>query len=106
MFKDRTIVKRFSNISLDKINKIIKKYDLSKPTQSLVNRRNDTIKIQVIEDIIFEYKHLLENMQEPKDVEKERHKLIKFIKAFELLRNNSILTYLPEYEEFLRSYGY
>ena len=94
------------NISLDKINKIIKKYDLSKPTQSLVNRRNDTIKIQVIEDIIFEYKHLLENMQEPKDVEKERHKLIKFIKAFELLRNNSILTYLPEYEEFLRSYGY
>lgn len=94
------------DIVLDKINKIIKTYDLSRPTQSLVNRRNDTIKNSVIADIIFEYKHLLEIMQEPKDVEEERHKLIKFIKAFESLRNNSILDYLPEYENFLRRYGY
>jgi len=94
------------DVVLDKINKIIKTYDLSKPTQSLVNRRNDTIRNSVIADVIFEYKHLLETMQEPKDVEQERHNLIKFIKAFESLRNNSILTYLPEYEEFLRSYGY
>jgi hypothetical protein len=94
------------DVVLDKINKIIKTYNLSRPTQSLVNRRNDTIKNSVIADVIFEYKHLLETMQEPKDVEEERHNLIKFIKAFESLRNNSILNYLPEYEEFLRSYGY
>jgi hypothetical protein len=94
------------DIVLDKINKIIKTYNLSRPTQSLINRRNDTIKNSVITDIIFEYKHLLETMQEPVGVEEERHNLIKFIKAFESLRNNTILDYLPEYEEFLRSYGY
>lgn len=94
------------NVVLDKINKVIKTHNLSRPTESLVNRRNDTIKNSVIADIIFEYKHILENMQEPNDVEEERHDLIKFIKAFESLRNNTILDYLPEYEEFLRRYGY
>lgn len=91
---------------IDKINNIIEKYQLIKPAQSLVNRRNDNIKNQVIADVVFEYKHLLENMVEPEDVENQRHDTVKFIKAFESIRNNNILDYLPEYEEFLRSYGY
>lgn len=94
------------DLILHKIDDIIKKYDLSKPSQSLINRRNDNIKNAVIADVIFEYKYLLENMQKPKDAEQERYNLIKFIKAFESLRNNNILDYLPEYEKFLRSYGY
>jgi MoaA/NifB/PqqE/SkfB family radical SAM enzyme len=92
--------------ALDKINAVIKKYNLIKPDQSLINRRNDTIKDPVIADIIFEYKSLLENIQPPANLEQERYNTVKFIKAFESLRNNTILDYLPEYEEFLRSYGY
>ena len=60
----------------------------------------------MISDVIFEYKHLLETYQLPENIEEERYNLVKFIKAFENLRNNTILSYLPEYEEFLRSYGY
>ena len=91
---------------VDKIDKIIEKHQLTKPTQMVINRRNDNIKNQVIADVVFEYKHLLENMIEPINVEEERYNTVKFIKAFESLRNNTILDYLPEYEEFLRSYGY
>jgi hypothetical protein len=98
--------KNLLNTALDKINRIIEKYNLIKPRQSLINRRNDNIKNLVIADIIFEYKNLLENIQAPDDIEQQRYDLVKFIKAFESLRNNSILDYLPEYEEFLRSYGY
>jgi hypothetical protein len=98
--------KNLLNTALDKINRIIEKYNLIKPGQSLINRRNDNIKNLVIADIIFEYKNLLENIQAPDDIEQQRYDLVKFIKAFESLRNNSILDYLPEYEEFLRSYGY
>jgi hypothetical protein len=94
------------NLAVDKINRLIQKYNLVKPEESLVNRRNDNIKHLVIADIIFEYKTLLENMQVPINVEEERYNLVKFIRAFESLRGNNILNYLPEYEEFLRSYGY
>lgn len=94
------------DIILTKINKVIEKHQLIEPTHTVINRRNDNIKNQVIAGIIFEYKNLLVSMQTPSNVEQERINLVKFIKAFESLRNNSILTYLPEYEEFLRSYGY
>lgn len=42
----------------------------------------------------------------PPDVEKRRKELTRYLKSFEQIRNNSILDYLPEYEEFLRSYNY
>jgi hypothetical protein len=32
--------------------------------------------------------------------------LVKFLKILESNRNNSILTYLPQYEELFRSAGY
>jgi hypothetical protein len=60
----------------------------------------------VIADIVFEYKNLLTKMKIPDNVEDERYNMVKFIKAFESIRNNKILDYLPEYEEFLRSYDY
>jgi hypothetical protein len=60
----------------------------------------------VISNLIFEYKQLLEAIQVPLDSEQERKNLVKFTKAFEQLHHNNILEHLPEYEEFLRSYGY
>ena len=91
---------------IDKIDQVIIKYNLNKSAESLINRRNDNIKNLVIADVIFEYKNLLETMQAPKNAEEERYNLVKFVKAFESIRNNKILDYLPEYEKFLRSYGY
>ena len=91
---------------LSRINQVIQDYQLVLDSDVIVNRRDDNVIDPVITQVIFEYKHLLETIVAPADVEDERYKLIKFIKAFEQLRNNTILEYLPEYEEFLRSYGY
>ena len=91
---------------LAKINKLIDQHKLTKPADVIVNRRRDDLVDPVNESIIFEYKHILETYRAPKNVKEERLNLIKFIKAFESLRNNNILDYLPEYEEFLRSHGY
>jgi hypothetical protein len=91
---------------LDKINQIIQKYQLENTNEKIVNIRRDDLVDPVITQIIFEYKHLLENVQVPDNLEEERYDLVKYIQAFEQVHNNTILDYLPEYEEFLRSYGY
>ena len=91
---------------LAKIEKIISKYNITNFKTKTINRRNDNNKKYVIQEIIFEYKRLLENMQYPADRDQELIKLVRALKTFEQSRNNSILNYLPEYEEFLRSYGY
>ena len=92
--------------TIEKINQVITKHDLVSTGQTIVNRRREDLVDSVITDVIFEYKHLLENYQAPKNIEEDRYNLVKFIRAFESLRNNNILNYLPEYEEFLRRYDY
>ena len=94
------------NQILVKIDHLIGEYGLISNQNTILNRRREDLTISVITEIIFEYKHLLETYQTPSNVESERYDLVKWIKAFEQLRGNNILTYLPEYEEFLRSYGY
>lgn len=94
------------NDIVEKIDQVINKYNLTDPDADLVNRRNETVRTEVISKVIFEYRNAIRSLQPPADVEQERYNLVKFLKAFEQLRNNKILDYLPEYEEFLRSYGY
>jgi MoaA/NifB/PqqE/SkfB family radical SAM enzyme len=94
------------NQCLTKINQIISKYQLIKNNQVIINQRSEDLINPVITQIIFEYKTLLENYQVPDNIEEERYNLVKFIKAFETVHNNTIMDYLPEYEEFLRQYGY
>ena len=91
---------------LIKINNLINKHDLIPNNQTIINRRREDLTNPVIVDVIFEYKHLLETYKIPENIEQDRYNLIKFIKAFESIHNNNILEYLPEYEKFLRSYGY
>lgn len=91
---------------LVKINQVIQKYQLVENIQTIVNQRINLLIEPVISQIIFEYKQLLETYTVPENVEEERYNLVKYIRAFEQVHNNTILDYLPEYEEFLRSYGY
>lgn len=93
-------------VCLNKINAVIQKYGLIKDAEVIVNQRREDLIDPVITQVIFEYKHLFENIQVPDNLEEERQNLVKYIKAFEQVHKNSILDYLPEYEEFLRSYGY
>jgi len=89
-----------------KIDLIINKYNLKETNQTIINERRKDLIDPVINQLIFEYKHLLDKLVEPDDADSQRKDLIKFLKSFESIRKNNILTYLPEYEEFLRSYGY
>lgn len=91
---------------ITKIDKLIDQYELVESNEVIVNRRRDDLVNPVIRSVIFEYRDFLASYQLPNDVEEQRYKLVKFLKSFEILRDNPILNYLPEYEEFLRSYDY
>lgn len=96
------------NIRLDvlaKIQAIIDEYDIQ-PADKIINRRREDLVDPVISNVIYEYKHLLENINSTDNNNQQHTELVKYIKAFEQLRTNTILDYLPEYEEFLRSAGY
>lgn len=98
--------KELINQCLAKINQVIQKYQLIEDSQTIINRRREDLVNPVIAQVIFEYQHLLENLVAPTNVELDRYNLVKYIRAFEQVHKNTILDYLPEYEEFLRSYGY
>jgi sulfatase maturation enzyme AslB (radical SAM superfamily) len=69
----------------------------------VINTRDPNIaQVQIIQDL-QSYVNYLENSQD------ETHRLsdlVAYLKKLEGNRNNSILTYLPEYEELFRSAGY
>jgi len=69
----------------------------------IVNTRNkNTLKEQVWQDASSYYNYLQNESYDPI----LSQNLTKFVKLFESNRHNSILDYLPEYENFLRNHGY
>jgi hypothetical protein len=75
----------------------------SADSQQVVNIRNPSFaKTQVVQDL-DSYVSYLEN--EP-DESWRLPDLIKYLKQLESNRGNSVLTYLPEYEELFRTAGY
>lgn len=69
----------------------------------VVNVRNITFyQDQLVQDAVSYIKYFKEQDHE----EHRLPELVNFIKVLERSRNNSILTYLPEYEELLRPAGY
>jgi arginine deiminase len=88
------------------INQLIAEHGLVEPNTPIVNRRREDLVDPVISSIIFEYRNFLLSYDTPNNVDEERRDLVNFLQAFETLRNNKILNYLPNYEEFLRRSGY
>jgi sulfatase maturation enzyme AslB (radical SAM superfamily) len=71
-----------------------------------VNIRRPDLTGTVIGNVIAEYQTFLQDYAVPENADESRFKLVEFLKAFETLRNNSIIDYAPRYTEFLRHYGY
>lgn len=92
--------------TISRIDQVISDYGLMQPEDTIINRRREDLTTSVISSVIFEYKNFLSSFDSPENVDEERYNLVKFLQAFETIRNNNILMYLPNYEEFLRSYGY
>jgi len=91
---------------IGKLNRLVDRYNLQRSENIIINRRVPETVDSVIGEVVFEYVDFLTNYKEPDDIEESRNELIKYIHAYESIHNNKILDYLPEYEEFLRSYGY
>jgi len=94
----------FRQVAIDRLTNWIKKHDqYVKTSDKIINVRNpDTVRLYLIQDA-KSYLNYLEN----EDYETDRlPDLIEYLKLIESNRNNSILDYVPEYEEFLRSAGY
>jgi MoaA/NifB/PqqE/SkfB family radical SAM enzyme len=89
---------------IDKFEKLIDKHDL-KQTNIINTRRSDLID-QSTANLILEYYNFISNFKVPPDAEQSKNELVRSLKAFESIRNNSILDYAPRYENFLRSIGY
>lgn len=92
------------NTTLAKINQVIDRYQLEKTDQTNI-RRSDIIS-DVIANVIIDYRNFIRDYQPLLETEQLRTQLVTFIKAFESLRNNSILDHVPEYRNFLKDYGY
>ena len=72
-------------------------------SETIINIRNpNTIQAQLVQDL-SSYVNYLKN--EP-DESYRLPELVTWLKRIESNRGNSILTYLPEYEELFRSAGY
>ena len=70
---------------------------------TIVNARNpNTIPAQLVQDAQSYINYLTNEVYEPEYIPE----LVKYLKKIEGSRNNSILDYLPNYEEFLRNNGY
>jgi|DEB0MinimDraft_12_1074336.scaffolds.fasta_scaffold11198_4 MoaA/NifB/PqqE/SkfB family radical SAM enzyme len=91
-------------LTIEKLNAVINKNELSRA--KVVNIRDNNLTREVISTIAFTYVDFLENLVLPSDGEKQRHDLVTFLHGFESIRGNSILDYAPEYETFLKAYGY
>lgn len=88
-----------------KLTKVIKKYNFNQ-NNDLMNIRSKHFSFQTIGNSVVEYLNFIKNYSIPENVDEERYNLVKFLKAFESLRNNKIVDYAPRYKKFLTNYGY
>ena len=91
-------------IVVGKLDSIIEKYNLQKTAVGNI-RRTDLVP-DVIANLVVDYRNFVATYRKPGDADVHRTHLIKFLQAFEKSRGNSILDYAPDYEKFLRHYGY
>jgi hypothetical protein len=87
-----------------KIKNVIDYYGLTK--QHVVNVRRDDLVEQVTANVILDYYKFMCDYTQPANSDQSRFDLVKFLKAFESIRQNSILDHVPRYKEFLQSFGY
>lgn len=89
---------------INRIQLILAKYNLPNDESIVINTRMPEFRHRTIANDAYGYINYLNTIPEATDI--ERMTLVSKLMAYESLRKNSILDYLPEYEEFLRRYNY
>jgi MoaA/NifB/PqqE/SkfB family radical SAM enzyme len=86
-----------------KLQKIVNQLGKYEPQ---VNTRRSDLSHQIIAQMANEYLNFVRTYTSPADSEQSLRELVNFLKSFESIRHNSILTHAPRYEQFLRHIGY
>jgi len=95
------------NIRLETIDRIRSVIDQHHMTASdNINVRNSARITETIHTVALEYLSFLENYSVPEDRDQQADQLVRFLKAFERLRNNRIIDHAPRFADFLRHHGY
>jgi hypothetical protein len=92
----------YRNIVIDKLQKIANSIDTKSESQLVNTRNQSTIDAQLFQDI----DSYVDYLNYAEDESYRLPDLIKYLKTMESNRKNSVLDYLPEYEELFRSAGY
>ena len=71
-----------------------------------VNTRRSDLSREIIAQLANEYLEFVKTYTQPTDIKESLQELVKFLKSFESIRNNTILDYAPRYTDFLRHIGY
>lgn len=88
---------------VDKLSRWINNHKDSTETELVINTRNpDMVYHQIVQDA----QSYVEYLQNQQDESYRLPDLVRHIKIVENHRDNCVLTYLPEYEQLLRSAGY
>ena len=90
--------------TLQRLDALITRHRLTQNHQ--VNTRRSDLIPEVIANIVWEFKKFLTDYKVPDNADFLRRQLVTVLKAWESLRGNNILDYAPQYEKFLRHYGY
>ncbi len=88
---------------VEKLQKIVNQLGKYEPQ---VNTRRSDLSHQIIAQMANEYLNFVRTYTSPADSEQSLRELVNFLKSFESIRHNSILTHAPRYEQFLRHIGY
>lgn len=95
------------DIRLEIKNKLVRLInDNNFDKQNIINTRDNNLVNNVIGNIVIDYYKFICEFEQPDNVELCRFELVQFVKSFEALRKNTVLDYLPRYENFLRHYNY
>jgi hypothetical protein len=94
--------KNYRQPIVDQMKQWLSNHNLKYSTQIYNIRNSHTSKIQLIQDLAS-YVNYLENSEYQTELLPDA---VQYLKLLESNRKNSVLDYLPEYEELLRSAGY
>jgi hypothetical protein len=93
----------FKKTVIAKLRHWVQDHDDLDHDQKIVNTRNpNTVEPYLLQDL----KSYVDYLENQPDESYRLPDLVRYIKLMEQNRDNSILTYLPEYEPILRSAGY
>jgi len=100
--KPSVLPRKHRDLVMGRLRRFIDKHWLPDQDQVINTRHRDRHHRQILQDA-QSYLDYLTNRSDESHLLPD---LVRFIKLLESNRNNSILDYLPEYEDFLRSAGY